>query len=166
MKTLYESILSSTGAGKDMFEPKYDHEFMGNSFYNVKNCSMKDWFKNPNENIFQEIIGIPIKQVRKEWSPVYTVIKFACISFKDGDFVIHFINSNKEIQFRFYFANKIVQNHAGERTCLGKQYRAINGESDKNTYKYWQFEKGLSIKKCAAQLLEFIKNNLDKIIKQ
>ena len=162
MKSLYESILKSVGAGKDMlFEPQFDRDFGGNLYYNIKLCTMKEWFKSVSPEKFYELVKGPITRVRKDYNDYFTVSKMLCLTFKDGVFVIYFMNPNKRISFEFYFADKMCNDYPDYKTLLIKQKKAIDNDEKINF-----FEKGLIVKKCAKQLLEFIKNNLDKIIKQ
>lgn len=45
MITLYESILRSTNAGKDVFKPKYISGWSGQQIWQV-DSDMKKWFEN------------------------------------------------------------------------------------------------------------------------
>lgn len=165
MKTLYESILSSTKSGKDVFKPKYITGWSGHEIWHVDSY-MKKWFENCDKNDFLTICKDCFTTVRKSRSKFESIIGRVIIRFNDGAFVIHMSvhPQTRVLDFEFYFANDESRIFKDQRSYLNKQHAEII-KRDSSMKWNWVPKEFTSIK-GRERILDYIQKNLDAIIKQ
>lgn len=167
MKTLYESILSSTKSGKDVFKPKYISGWSGEQIWQV-DSDMKKWFENCDKNDFIAICKDCFATVRRNRSKLFGIRGRVIIKFNDGIFVIYMsINTEtRVIDFNFYFLDKDPSKlGAGEiREYINKQHDEIKKRDSSMNWNY--VPKEFTSIKGRERILDYIQKNLDAIIKQ
>lgn len=165
MKTLYESILSSTKSGKHAFKPKYVSGWTGNEVWQV-DSDMKSWFGNFDKNDFLAICKDCFSMLRRSRSKFDGIKGTVIIKFNDGNFVIRMSihPQTRAIDFNFYFSN-IVSGKIDEiRNFINKQYTEIIKRD--GSMKWNWVPKELTSIKGRERILDYIQKNIDAIIKQ
>lgn len=167
MKTLYESILSSTKSGKHAFKPKFISGWDGHEVWQV-DSDMKSWFGNCDKNDFLTICKDCFNMLRRSRSKFDGIKGFAIIKFNDGNFFIRMSirPQTRAIDFNFCFLDKGSNGAASGiiREYINKQYTEII-KRDGSMKWNWVPKEFTSIK-GRERILDYIQKNLDAIIKQ
>ena len=162
MRTIKESILSSTKSGKSAYD--VTPVKVEDPAYRV-NVDMKDWFECVSLDNFRVFVDNAISNSKKyskyeDWGRE----SYAAIFFKDGYFEFRFYvqSSNGAIYYTFYFTNT-VKNWSNAVNARYKQMDIIDGvEKERlNTFK-----KTDSNKTAAQRILDYIRRHLNLIEKQ
>lgn len=168
MITLYESILSSTKSGKDALKPKYISGWEDREIWEV-NFDMKKWFENCDKNDLLTICKDCFNMLRKSNSKFGEITGQVIIKFDDGNFFIHMsINpETRTIEFNFYFLDTVSKPGSGAgglREYINKQYKEITKYPNANVCNY--IPKGLTSIKGVERILDYIRKNINAVIKQ
>ena len=167
MITLYESILSSTKSGKHAFKPKYISGWTGQQIWQV-DSDMKSWFENCDKNDFLAICKDCFATVRRNRSKLFGIRGQVIIKFNDGNFVIYMsINpETRAIDFNFYFLDKDASKsgEGGIREYINKQHSEIIKRD--GSMKWNCVPKEFTSIIGRERILDYIKKNIDEIIKQ
>lgn len=165
MKTLYESILRSTNAGKDVFKPKYISGWSGHQIWEV-DSDMKKWFKNCDKNDFLTICKDCFSYIRMSRSKTAGTYGDVIIKFNDGYFVIRMSihPQTRAIDFNFYFSDAVSGKIVEIREFINKQYSEIIKRD--GSMKWNWVPKELTSIKGRERIFDYIQKNLDAIIKQ
>ena len=157
MKTLYESILSSTGSGVKKYKPKKKWERSGDATYKI-DLDMQKWFSIVDGATFAEIADKSLRTTMKQQNDGFQEDTDLGIFFKDGYFEMHFANVYQNMVFSFYFANEPKMWFIHRKEAREKQMNMFHD-------KQW-VSNNVSIKTAALNVFDYIKKHLDKIIKQ
>lgn len=165
MITLYESILSSTNSGKDVFKPEYITGWSGHEIWQV-DSDMKKWFENCDKNDFLTICKDCFTTVRRSRSKFESIRGRVIIRFNDGVFVIHMSihPETRALDFEFYFADDESRSFKEYRSYLNKQHDEIIKKD--GSMKWNWVPKELTSIKGRERILDYIRKNIDAIIKQ
>ena len=167
MKTLYESILSSTKSGKHAFKPKFISGWDGHEVWQV-DSDMKGWFKICDKNDFLTTCKDCFSMLRRSRSKFDGIKGFVIIKFNDGNFFIRMSihPQTRAIDFNFCFLDKGSNGSTSGiiREYINKQYTEII-KRDGSMKWNWVPKEFTSIK-GRERILDYIQKNLDAIIKQ
>lgn len=115
MKSLYESILASTSAGKAGYEersiPHVSKRLKGGSVYTYYDVDldMKTWFQVVSEENFHSVFDGPVQDLRRIRGKRYTEdTKKVGFFFNDGYLEVKLsqeVGPNKNITYNWYFAD-------------------------------------------------------------
>lgn len=162
MKSLYESILANSKAGKSAFDEKPVN--IGGTTYEVS-VTMKDWLQNVSLENFIVFIDTAVTNAKVcsrkgEWDREF----FAGIYFRDGYFKFRFFvqSINGAIYYTFYFSDS-KKNRKEEVLARTNQIEKIDKV---DRYRLNTFKKYSSNKDVAKSILEYLRRHLNIIEKQ
>lgn len=168
MKSLYESILSSTGSGKDDYMKRTiphksrDRRDTSDFEWFEVDMNMQEWVNIVDEPNFRTVFDSAIYKLRKVRGKRYIddVVSVG-IFFRDGYLEVRIwqtVGPNKFIKFAWYFADK-PKGHSDKIEAIRKNWDVIDSsKGDKNSPTLWNdFSSAYSRKEGIERIHKFMK---------
>ena len=178
MKSLYESILASTSAGKEEYMkrtiPHKSRNYRDTSTFEwfEVDMNMQEWINIVDEPNFRSVFDSSIYKLRKIRGKRYVddVVSVG-IFFRDGYLEVRIWQTtgpNKIIRFAWYFASEPIKVFQEKVNAISKNWDAIDkARGDKNSATLWNdFNSTYSRKEGIEKMHKFMKAYIEYTPKQ